>query len=72
MVRRFSLPVLLAYLLHVGGDFIFGVGSLRFAVPLPYVVVRYLPLIKGARVAARFDIMVALGLAVLSAYGVRY
>ena len=59
-------------LLHIGGDFVFGFGPVRFAVPLPYVVVRYLPLIKGARVAARFDIMVALGLAVLSAYGLRY
>ena len=59
-------------LLHIGGDFVFGAGPVRFAVPLPYVIVRYLPLIKGARVAARFDIMVALGLAVLSAYGVRY
>ena len=59
-------------LLHVGGDFVFGFGPVRFAVPLPYVVVRYLPLIKGVRVAARFDIMVALGLAVLAAYGLRY
>ncbi|HIG56324.1 MAG TPA: hypothetical protein EYG11_06155 [Candidatus Latescibacteria bacterium] len=59
-------------LLHIGGDFVFGAGPVRFAVPLPYVVVRYLPLIKGARVAARFDIMVVLGLAALSAYGVRY
>ena len=59
-------------LLHIGGDFVFGIGPVRFAVPLPYVVVRYLPLIKGARVAARFDIMVVLGLAVLSAYAVRY
>jgi hypothetical protein len=59
-------------LLHVGGDFVFGFGPVRFAVPLPYVVVRYLPLIKGARVPARFDIMIVLGLAVLSAYGVRY
>ena len=59
-------------LLHVGGEFVFGFGPVRVAVPLPYVVVRYLPLIKGARVAARFDIMVALGLAVLAAYGLRY
>ncbi len=59
-------------LLHVGGDFVFGIGPVRFVVPLPYVVVRYLPLIKGARVPARFDIMVVMGLAVLSAYGVRY
>ena len=59
-------------LLHVGGDFVFAVGDRRFAVPLPYTVMRYVPLIKGARVAARFDIMVMLGLAVLGAFGLRY
>jgi hypothetical protein len=59
-------------ILHIGGEFVFGIGPVRFAIPLPYVIVRYLPLLKGARVAARFDIMVALGLAVLGAYGVRY
>ena len=35
-------------LLHLGGDFVFGFGPVRFAVPLPYIVVHYLPLIKGA------------------------
>ena len=59
-------------LLHIGGDFVFAVGDWRFAVPLPYLGVRYVPLIKGARVAARCDIMVMLGLAVLSAFGLRY
>jgi len=59
-------------LLHVGGDFVFGFGPVRFAVPLPYIVVHYLPLVKGARVPARFDIMVELGLAVLCAYALRY
>ena len=59
-------------LLHIGGDFVFSFGDRRFAVPLPYVVVRYMPLIKGVRVAARFDIMVMLGLAVLGAFGARY
>ncbi|MCY3763290.1 MAG: hypothetical protein OXH50_18745 [Gemmatimonadetes bacterium] len=59
-------------LLHVAGNFVFGTGEWRFAVPMPYLGVRYLPLIKGARVAARIDIMVMLGLAVLSAFCVRY
>ena len=59
-------------LLHIGGDFVFALGEGRFAVPLPYALVRYVPLIKGARVAARFDIMVMLGLAVLGAYTMRY
>lgn len=55
-------------LLHVGGDFVFGGGPVRFAVPLPYVGLRFIPLVKGARVPARFDIMVALCVAVLIAY----
>lgn len=58
-------------LLHIGGDFVFGVGPIRFAVPLPYIIVHYLPLFKGARVPARFDIVVSLGLAVLNAYALR-
>jgi hypothetical protein len=59
-------------LLHLGGDFVFGWGPLRFAVPLPYVALHYLPLVKGARVPARFDIMVSLGLAVLCAFALRW
>ena len=59
-------------LLHIAGNFVFGFGDWRFAVPMPYLAVRYLPLIKGARVPARFDIMVMLGLSVLCAFGVRY
>ena len=59
-------------LLHIGGDFVFGLGSIRFSVPLPYFLVHYIPLIKGARVPARFDIMVNLGIAVLSAFALRH
>ena len=59
-------------LLHVGGDFVFGLGPVRFAIPLPYVLVHYIPLIKGARVPARFDIMVNLGVAVLCAFTLRH
>ena len=55
-------------LLHIGGDFVFGGGPLRVAVPLPYIGLRFMPLIKGARVPARFDIMVALCIAVLIAF----
>lgn len=58
-------------LLHIGGDFVFGAGPVRFAVPLPYIAIHYLPLIKGARVPARFDIMVELCLAVLCAFSLR-
>lgn len=55
-------------LLHIGGDFVFGGGPLRVAVPLPYIGLRFVPLVKGARVPARFDIMVALCIAVLIAF----
>ncbi len=59
-------------LLHIGGDFVFGIGPVRFALPLPYISLRSLPLIKGARVPARFDIMVAMGLAVLCAFALTH
>lgn len=55
-------------LLHIGGDFVFGAGPIRFALPLPYIAIHYIPLLKGARVPARFDIMVQLGLALLCAF----
>lgn len=58
-------------LLHVGGDFVFSLGPVRFAIPLPYVLLHHIPLLKGARVPARFDVMVQLGLAVLCAYSLR-
>ena len=59
-------------LLHIGGDFVFGIGPVRFSIPLPYFLVHYIPLIKGARVPARFDIMVNLGIAVLCAFTLRH
>ena len=58
-------------LLHVGGDFVFDLGSVRFAIPLPYILLHHIPLLNGARVPARFDVMVQLGLAVLCTYSLR-
>jgi len=59
-------------LLHIGGDFVFGAGPFRFAVPLPYLGLHFTPLLKGARVPARFDIMVQLGLALIIALSLAY
>ena len=58
-------------LLHIAGNFVFGLGRVRFAIPLPYIFFHHIPFLKGARVPARFDIMVQLGLAVLCAYSLR-
>jgi hypothetical protein len=76
-VRFWSLVTVSFFLLslgpvlHVDGQFVFAVGSWRLVIPLPYVLIHYLPLIKGARVPARFDVMTAMGLAVMASFAAR-
>lgn len=77
MGSRFWLPVTLVFfilalgpLLHVNGQAQFDVDGIPVNLPLPYIVIHYLPILKAARVPGRFAIMATLALSVLVALGV--
>lgn len=54
-------------ILHLGGRTTF--TAFETTVPLPYLALYYLPLVKASRAVARFDVIVMLALAVLAAAG---
>jgi len=59
-------------LLHVNGKTQFDFGGLRTTVPLPFILLHYVPLLKANRVPSRNMTMLMLMLAVLVAYGVHW
>jgi hypothetical protein len=58
--------------LHINGRHVFSVEDTSFSIPLPYLVLYFIPILKGARAASRFDVMLMLSLAVLVGYGLRF
>ncbi|MBN1356016.1 hypothetical protein JXA40_07070 [bacterium] len=54
--------------LHLGGHSRFQVGGLEFRVPLPYMWFHSIPIVKSARISARFHTMTTLGIAVIMGY----
>ena len=57
-------------LLHINGVSDFDLDGLTTTVPLPFLVLHYIPLLKENRVPNRYSILVTIGLAVLVAYAV--
>ena len=51
--------------LHINGAFSFDIDALTVSIPLPYIVIHYIPILKGARIPGRFAIMATLAAAVL-------
>lgn len=60
--------LMLGPVLHVGGRYIFDLDGLLVRVPLPFILLHYIPLIKGNRYPSRYTVMLALCLAVLAAW----
>jgi hypothetical protein len=58
--------------LHISGKYVFSVEDTTFSIPLPYLGLYFIPILKGARAASRFDVMLILSLAVLVGYGLRF
>jgi len=73
--RLFQVTALVAFVLalgpflHVAGAWRFAVEGETLAVPLPYLLLRHVPFVKGARVPSRFVELLLLSLIVLAAYG---
>lgn len=55
-------------LLHINGVSEFDLDGITTTVPLPFLILHYIPLLKENRVPNRFSILVLFGLAVLIAY----
>ena len=56
--------------LHVNGRWQFDLDGVTTAVPLPFVVLHYLPFVQGNRAPNRNSVVLMLALAVLAAYGI--
>jgi hypothetical protein len=54
-------------LLHLGGQTTF--TSFDTTVPLPYLLLYYLPLVPASRAVSRFEVMVVLSLGIMAAWG---
>jgi hypothetical protein len=65
--NRFWLWLTCGFALLTLGPFIVAAG-VNTAIPTPWALLRYVPIIGAARMPARFGVVVALGLAVLFAY----
>ncbi len=57
-------------LLHVNGQSTFDLDGLEVNVPLPFLILHYIPIIRENRVPNRYSILVVIALAVLVAYAV--
>lgn len=59
-------------LLHINGQSVFDFDGMQVTVPMPFLLLHYIPLLKENRVPNRFSILIMLSLAVLVAIGVRW
>ena len=57
-------------LLHINGQSQFDLDGLETTVPLPFLILHYIPIIRENRVPNRYSILVVIALAVLVAYAV--
>jgi hypothetical protein len=58
--------------LHINGKDLFSLGEATLYIPLPHLLFGFIPVLKQARGASRFDVMLMLSLAVLVGFGLRY
>ena len=59
-------------LLEINGGSLFDLDGLQVTVPLPYILLHYLPFIKGFRAPNRFSIVLMQALAVLAGFGMAW
>jgi hypothetical protein len=58
--------------LHIYGISYFALGDTTFRLPMPFLLLYYVPILGEVRATNRFDVMLMLSLAVLTGYGVQY
>jgi hypothetical protein len=57
-------------LLQINGRSLFDLDGLETTVPLPFILLHYIPIVKANRVPNRFSVVLMLALAVLAGFGV--
>ena len=65
-----SAILALGPLLHVNGRTLFDLDGLEVSVPLPFIILHYLPIVQANRVPNRFSVLLTLALAVLVSFAV--
>jgi hypothetical protein len=55
-------------LLHINGQSVFDLDGIQVTLPMPFLILHYIPFLKENRVPNRFGILVILSLAVLAAF----
>ncbi|HHB90098.1 MAG TPA: hypothetical protein ENK60_02185 [Anaerolineae bacterium] len=56
-------------LLQIYGRIVYNFDGLETSIPLPFIILHYIPFVKGNRTANRWSIVLMLALAVLAAWG---
>ncbi len=71
-IALFAGLLALGPLLEINGGSLFDLDGLQVTVPLPYILLHYLPFIKGFRAPNRFSIVLMQALAVLAGFGMAW
>jgi hypothetical protein len=69
VIALIAFVLALGPLLQINGQSLYDLDGLEVIVPLPYIVLHYLPFIQGFRAPNRFSLVLLQALAVLAGYG---
>ena len=69
VIALIAFVLALGPLLQINGQSLYNLDGLQVTVPLPYILLHYLPFIQGFRAPNRFSLVLLQALAVLAGYG---
>jgi hypothetical protein len=69
VIALIAFVLALGPLLQINGQSLYDLDGLEVTVPLPYILLHYLPFVKGFRAPNRFSIVLLQAMAVLAGYG---
>ncbi|MEI2693214.1 MAG: interleukin-like EMT inducer domain-containing protein [Anaerolineae bacterium] len=69
VIALIAFVLALGPLLQINGQSLFDLDGLQVTVPLPYILLHYLPFVKGFRAPNRFSLVLLQAMAVLAGYG---
>jgi len=71
-IALIAFVLALGPLLQINGQSIFDLDGLPVSLPLPYILLHYIPFVKGFRAPNRFSLVLLQAMAVLAGYGVAW
>ncbi len=69
VIALIAFVLALGPLLQINGRSLYDLDSLQVTVPLPYILLHYIPFVKGFRAPNRFSLVLLQAMAVLAGYG---